>query len=155
VFEYLNNPKRPIKGYHALVFRRFESREVVEQKVEQELQFEPGTYNVRVNTMPPWNVSFDLEFGTQYGVTIPEEGELIIANTRPLGKVTLYYPYGDRFREFYKCTLNGDGTPIQIKVLPGTYKAGYKKNSGIPLEEETMEVFKVTSNNVTNLDLNK
>lgn len=155
LFSYKGNPKRPIKGYKVLVIRRFEARPVVEQKIEQELQYEPGTYNIRINTLPPWNMSFELEMGTVRGEEIPEEGELIIANTKPLGKVTLYYPIGDSFREFYKVTLNGDGTPIKLLVLPGTYKAGYKKNQNDPLAEETMEVFQVTSNNVTNLDLNQ
>jgi len=155
VFSYKDNPKRQIKGYTVLVLRRFESRPAVEQKIEQELQYEPGTYNIRINTLPPWNMSFTLEMGTIRGEEIPEEGELVILNNKPLGKVTLYYPYGDRFRQFYSLVLTGDGVPIKLKVLPGTYKAGYKLNPQLPLEEETMEVFKVTSNNVTNLDLNK
>jgi hypothetical protein len=155
VFSYKGNPTRQIKGYTVLVLRRFESRPPVEQKIEQELQYEPGTYNIRINTLPPWNMSFTLEMGTIRGEEIPEEGDLVILNNKPLGKVTLYYPYGDRFRQFYSLVLNGDGIPIKLKVLPGTYKAGYKLNPQLPLEEETMEVFKVTSNNVTNLDLNK
>ncbi len=155
LFSYKDNPKRQIKGYNVLVMRRFESRPVVEQKIEQELQYEPGTYNIRINTLPPWNMSFTLEMGTKRLEEIPEEGDLVIDNTKALGKVTLYYPYGDRFRSFYTAVLNGDGNPIKLKVLPGSYKAGYKQNPQLPLEEETMEEFKVTSNNVTNLELNK
>lgn len=155
VFSYKDNPKRQISGYMALVFRRFESQPSVEQRVEQELHYEPGTYNVRINTLPPWNKSFDLDIGTIYGVEIPEEGDLVIANDKPIGKINLYYPIGDRFRPFYNAVLNGNGTPIRLKVLPGTYKLGYKKNPQIPLEEETMQVFTVTSNNVTNLEIIK
>ncbi len=155
VFSYPDGVKKQFKDYTALVFRRFESRPVVEQKVSQEFKYEPGTYNVRINTLPPWIKSFDLNFGETYGVVVPEEGDLVIANNQFIGKVVLYYPMGDQFRPFHTLTLDGSGKPITLKVLPGTYKAGYKKNPQIPLDEEIRQEFRVTSNNVTNLELIK
>ncbi|MBL7682532.1 MAG: VWA domain-containing protein [Flavipsychrobacter sp.] len=155
IFFYEGNPKRPMKDYMALVSRRFAAMERVEQKVSEEIPYEPGTYNVRVNTNPPWNVSFDIELGTAHGVAIPEEGDLILSNNSPIGKVTFYYPLGDKFRPFTTINLDGGGKQYTFRILPGKYKAGYKKNPNLPLEEETMVEFTIKSNNVTNLELTK
>jgi hypothetical protein len=150
-FAYLGNGKRPMTDYKASVVKRFDSAPVVYQKTTERIEYEPGTYFVEVNTLPPWRKSFDLDFGTIHGIEIPEEGDLIIDNSKQLGKVSLYYPYGDKFRIFYSLNVDGSGKELKLKVLPGTYRAGYKKNPNLPYAEETMVDFSVTSNNVTNL----
>lgn len=150
-FAYQGNAKRPMTDYKASVVKRFDSAPVVYQKTTERIEYEPGTYFVEVNTLPPWRKSFDLDFGTIHGIEIPEEGYLIIDNSKPLGKVNLEYPYGDRFRTFYSLNVDGSGKELKLKILPGTYRAGYKKNPNLPYAEETMVDFSVTSNNVTNL----
>ncbi len=156
VFGYEGNDKRKITGYVAKVSRRFDRNATpVLQSVSEERAYEPGTYNVIIETLPPFNRTFDLDIGTQKGIVIPEEGDLVIANDTKIGKVTLYYPIGDRFRAFMSINLDGSGTSHAFRVLPGTYKAGYKKNPELPLQEETMVEFTVKSNIVTNLELTK
>lgn len=150
-FAYQGNAKRPMTDYKASVVKRFDSAPVIYQKTTERIEYEPGTYFVEVNTLPPWRKSFDLDFGTIHGIEIPEEGDLIIDNSKQLGKVSLYYPYGDKFRIFYSLNVDGSGKELKLKVLPGTYRAGYKKNPNLPYAEETMVDFSVTSNNVTNL----
>ncbi|OSZ82616.1 hypothetical protein CAP35_04945 [Chitinophagaceae bacterium IBVUCB1] len=156
VFGYEGNDKRKITGYVAKVSRRFDRNVTpVLQSVAEERAYEPGTYNVIIETLPPFNRTFDLEIGTQKGIMIPEEGDLVIANNTRIGKVTLYYPIGDRFRPFLSINIDGNGTAHAFRMLPGTYKAGYKKNPELPLQEETMVEFTVKSNIVTNLELTK
>lgn len=156
VFGYEGNDKRKITGYIAKVSRRFDRNATpVLQSVSEERAYEPGTYNVIIETLPPFNRTFDLDIGTQKGIIIPEEGDLVIANNTKIGKVTLYYPIGDRFRAFMSINLDGSGTSHAFRVLPGTYKAGYKKNPELPLQEETMVEFTIKSNIVTNLELTK
>lgn len=156
VFGYEGNDKRKITGYIAKVSRRFDRNATpVLQSVSEERAYEPGTYNVIIETLPPFNRTFDLDIGTQKGIIIPEEGDLVIANNTKIGKVTFYYPIGDRFRAFMSINLDGSGTSHAFRVLPGTYKAGYKKNPELPLQEETMVEFTIKSNIVTNLELTK
>lgn len=156
IFSYDGNPKRLMTDYVAVVAKRFDATSAaVQQPTSKELEYEPGTYNIKVNTLPPWNKTIYHEIGSDYNLVIPEEGDLIIDNSIALGKVNLYYPYGDKFRTFLTLQIDGSGTPIKLRVLPGSYKAGYKKNPNLPLEEETVVNFTVKSNNVTNLELTK
>lgn len=156
IFSYDGNPKRLMTDYVAVVAKRFDATSAaVQQPTSKELEYEPGTYNIKVNTLPPWNKTIYHEIGSDYNLVIPEEGDLIVDNTTALGKVNLYYPYGDKFRIFLTLQIDGSGTPIKLRVLPGSYKAGYKKNPNLPMEEETVVNFTVKSNNVTNLELTK
>jgi len=156
IFSYDGNAKRLMTDYVAVVAKRFDATSAaIQQPTTKELEYAPGTYNIKVNTLPPWNKTIYHEIGTDYNLVIPEEGDLIIANNAALGKVNLYYPYGDKFRTFLTLQIDGSGAPIKLRVLPGTYKAGYKKNPNMPLEEETVVNFTVKSNNVTNLELTK
>lgn len=156
IFSYDGNPKRLMTDYVAVVAKRFDATSAaVQQPTSKELEYEPGTYNIKVNTLPPWNKTIYHEIGSDYNLVIPEEGDLIIDNNTALGKVNLYYPYGDKFRTFLTLQIDGSGTPIKLRVLPGSYKAGYKKNPNLPMEEETLANFTVKSNNVTNLELTK
>lgn len=156
IFSYDGNPKRLMTDYVAVVAKRFDATSAaLQQPTSKELEYEPGTYNIKVNTLPPWNKTIYHEIGSDYNLVIPEEGDLIIANNTALGKVNLYYPYGDKFRTFLTLQIDGSGNAIKLRVLPGTYKAGYKKNPNLPMEEETLVNFTVKSNNVTNLELTK
>lgn len=156
IFTYDGNPKRLMTDYMALVSKRFDANvSPKEQPTTKELEYEPGTYNVRVNTLPPWNKTIYHEIGSDYNIVIPEEGDLLLANNSPVGKVTFYYPIGDKFRPFTTINLDGGGKQHTFRILPGKYKAGYKKNPNLPLEEETMVEFTIKSNNVTNLELTK
>jgi len=156
IFSYDGNPKRLMTDYVAVVAKRFDATSAaLQQPTSKELEYEPGTYNIKVNTLPPWNKTIYHEIGSDYNLVIPEEGDLIIANNTALGKVNLYYPYGDKFRTFLTLDIDGSGNAIKLRVLPGTYKAGYKKNPNLPMEEETLVNFTVKSNNVTNLELTK
>ncbi len=156
IFSYDGNSKRLMTDYVAVVAKRFDATSAaIQQPTTKELEYAPGTYNIKVNTLPPWNKTIYHEIGTDYNLVIPEEGDLIIDNSIALGKVNLYYPYGDKFRTFLTLQIDGSGTPIKLRVLPGSYKAGYKKNPNLPLEEETVVNFTVKSNNVTNLELTK
>lgn len=148
-FAYRDNPKRAVE-YTATVFHRFSTSPVVRQKCTQELFYEPGTYHVEINTLPPFKRTFDLNFGEQYQVEIPEEGQLVITNTNSIGRVVLYYPFGDQFRTFYSLQVSGNGEEQKLTLLPGTYKAGFRKT---PNSEQTIVDFVITSNNVTNLEL--
>lgn len=152
-FQYEGNSRKPVEGYIATIVKRFDVAPIVSQKTTEELEYEPGTYLAEINTLPPSRKSFDLDFGTSHGITILEEGELVLDNSKPLGKVNLYYPWGDQFRLFYTANLDGSGNPIKLKILRGFYRAGFKKNPNQPYAEETLTDFTITSNNVTNLEL--
>ncbi len=148
-FNYKNNPNRPLE-YVATVYHRFSNDPLVRQKCTQELFYEPGTYHVEINTLPPFKRTFDLNFGEAYGIEVPEEGDLLITNTNYIGKVSLYYPFGDQFRIFYTLNVEGSAEGVKLTLLPGTYKAGFKKNGDA---DQTVVEFAITSKNVTNLEL--
>jgi hypothetical protein len=150
LFSYEGNPKRPVSEYTAIVNRRFEPGPTIKQACTQELEYDPGTYYIEVNTKPVFKRNFDLDFGTQYNIFIPEDGFLNITNTNNLGKVDLYCPLGDVFVKFDQVLVNSSSGGQKLVLQPGTYEARYNRTPG---SDQTIMKFRIFSNKTTDLQL--
>jgi hypothetical protein len=148
IFSYEGNPNRPVSEYVAIVNRRFAPGPTIRQGCTQEFEYEPGTYYIEINTLPAHKRNFDLDFGSQYDIRIPEDGFLNITNTNNVGKVDLYCPLGDTFVKFHQIEVNGSAGGQKVTIQPGTYEAHFVKYTGAA---ETKIKFKINSNNTTDL----
>jgi hypothetical protein len=150
-FEYEGNKNRPVKEYTALVSNRFsQNRTNTKQPCDTKLPYEPASYHVEVNTMPPSMYFLDLETGVTKVILIPENGTLKISNTNPVGMVELFYQLGDAYKHFKNMNLNGNVAAQQIELLPGNYQIRYTHPS---TRKQTVTPFRIISLRDTNLEL--
>lgn len=153
-FVYLNNPKRPVKEYDALITKRFDGRvPATKQHCTAELEYEPGNYYGEVNTLPVTRFNTDIDFGGETVVAIQEPGFLEIVNPNNYGKVILYYQLGEKFLSFY--TFNTANMPKTepLDLRPGPYEAHFIKTPNIPYSKETVIPFTIKSNENTQITL--
>ncbi len=148
IFTYEGNPDRPVSEYTAIVNRRFAPGPTIQQKCTQELEYEPGTYYIEVNTLPAFKRNFDLDVGAQYDVRVPEDGFLNITNTNNVGRVNFYCPLGDTYVRFYQMDVHGSATGQKLTLQPGAYEARFVKYPGA---SETKIRFRIISNQTTDL----
>lgn len=127
-FQYEPNNARPVKEYRALVSDRFSrNRSVTEQPCDTKEFYEPASYHVEVNTLPPTMYFLDLEMGVTKVISIPENGKLKITNTSLVGRIELYYQLGDAFKFFHTMVVGGNAGKKELELLPGMYQARYVK----------------------------
>jgi len=148
IFSYEGNPDRPVSEYSAIVNRRFAPGPTIKQGCTQEFEYDPGTYYIEVNTLPPHKRNFDLEFGSQYDIRIPEDGFLNVTNTNNVGKVDLYYMLGDTYVKFHQIEVKGSAGGQKLTLQPNTYEAHFTKFNGAP---ETKVKFRILSNKTTDV----
>lgn len=153
IFTYQGNPDRPVSEYVAIVNRRFEAGPTIRQKCTQELEYEPGTYYIEVNTLPVFKRNLDLEFDYIYDLQIPEDGMVNFTNAAAVGKVRLFMPLGDKFLQFHTLEVPGSEEGQKLKLQPGTYEAHFIKNPKLPLQDDTVIRFNIRSNMVTDVEL--
>lgn len=150
-FAYLNNKNRPVKEYQAFVSNRFsQTREVTTQPCEKLYFYEPGSYHLEVNTLPPTMYFLDLEIGVTKLVNIPETGTLNITNTEPGGKIQLFYQDGNLYKTFYTMNITGNTALQTLEILPGLYQVRYnvRGESG-----DRVIPFNIKSNMTTNIKI--
>jgi len=150
-FAYLNNKKRPVKEYQAFVSNRFsQTREVTTQPCDKLYFYEPGSYHLEVNTLPPTMYFLDLEIGVTKLVNIPETGTFSISNTTPAGKVELFYQDGNIYKPFYNINVTGNPAQQSAEILPGLYQVRYM----IRGEQKPRVIpFSIKSNMTTQLEI--
>jgi hypothetical protein len=126
------NKKRPVSKYFAQVKRNFVPQPMIEQRCDTILPYPPGNYHVEINTMPVSVRSLDLNFGEikELGIDVP--GTVRFTNTNSLGKVSLYYPLGDRYVQFWQMNITGNPSSQVLELKPGPYEAHYSLAPGLP-----------------------
>lgn len=124
--------KRPVSKYFAQVKRNFVPQPMVEQRCDTILPYPPGNYHVEINTMPVSVRSLDLNFGEikELGIDVP--GTVRFANTNTLGKITLFYPLGDRYVQFWQMNITGNPASQVLELKPGPYEVHYSLAPGLP-----------------------
>lgn len=145
------DPKKPVDKYQAQVKRNFVPQPMVQQDCDTVLPYPPGNYHIEVNTLPVSVRSVDLAFGAVVIIPIDVPGTIQFTNTNPLGKVTLYYPLGDRYVQFYKMDINGNPALQSVEVKPGPYEVHYSLSPGLP---EKVFKFQIKSNETVVAELN-
>jgi len=150
-FQYEPTSTRPVKEYRALVSDRFsQQRSVTEQPCDTKLFYEPASYHVEVNTMPPTMYFLDLEMGVTKVITIPENGTLKITNSAAIGRVELYYQLGDAYKFFHYMVINGNPASQELGLLPGAYQVRYIKPGST---QQVVVPFRIISLRNTPLEL--
>lgn len=150
-FAYANNAKRPMKEYQAFVSNRFsQTREVTTQPCDKLYFYEPGSYHLEVNTMPPTMYFLDLEIGLTKLVSIPETGTLNITNTDPGGKIQLFYQDGNLYKTFYTMSISGNTALQTLEILPGLYQIRYNVRGEAG---DRVIPFNIKSNMTTNIKI--
>lgn len=150
-FQYQNNASRPVKEYVALVSDRFSSnRTNTKQPCDTKVYYEPASYHVEVNTLPPSMYFLDLEFGVTKLITIPENGTIAFTNTNRVGRVELFYQLGDAYKFFYKMDILGQVNNQKLELLPGNYQVRYI--SPVDNQPKTY-LFRITSLKQTSVEL--
>lgn len=151
-FAYMGNRTRPME-YKAVVNRRFSNAPDILQSCTQKLPYEPGTYYVEINTLPPSKFSIDMSFGALYELQIQEPGFLQISNNSPYGTIHIQYEHGDKFETFYNMKISGNVASQKIEMLPGRYKVIFPTNPQMPQMGTKIIDFKIFSNQTTEVEL--
>jgi hypothetical protein len=151
--EYYDAPGRPVSEFEALVNIRFEPGPTIRQRCTAELEYPPGSYYIEVNTMPITRYSVPIDFGATSVVYLPEPGYVQFTNAEPKGKVSLFAPLGDKFVRFVDVNVTGNQATQKLMLKPGKYEAHWVKTPNMPYASETVEIFNVQSNSVTEVEL--
>lgn len=144
------DPKKPVDKYQAQVKRNFVPQPMVQQDCDTVLPYPPGNYHIEINTLPVSVRSVDLSFGAVVIIPIDVPGTLQITNTNAIGKVTLYYPLGDRYVQFHKMDVNGNPGLQSVEIKPGPYEIHYSLVPGLP---EKVLKFRINSNETFTTEL--
>jgi hypothetical protein len=157
-FRYDNNPKRPVDEFQAVVNPRFENRnKTVVQECRDKLFYAPATYYVEINTMPTTRFAMvELDFGVQKVIKIPEPGFLQINNTSNMGRIEFYHNLNDKYVRFHTMKITGNIIDQKIMLQPsrrGPYKVVFYKDIRMPAAGTKEIMFRVKSNEITQLTL--
>lgn len=152
-FEYYDAPGRPVSEFEALVNIRFEPGPTIRQHCTAELEYPPGSYYIEVNTMPITRYSVPIDFGATSVVYLPEPGYVQFTNSEPKGRVSLFAPLGDKFVRFVDVNVTGNPASQKLMLKPGKYEAHWVKTPNMPYASETVEIFNVQSNSITEVEL--
>lgn len=144
------NAKKPVDKYLAQVKRNFVPQPTITQKCDTILPYPPGNYHIEINTLPVSVRSVDLVFGALITIPIDVPGMVQFTNSNNLGKVTLYYPLGDKYLKFWQINISGNPSTQSLELKPGPYEAHYTLAPGLP---EKVIKFQVTSDQTTNVEL--
>lgn len=147
-FQYRGNPKRPVSEYTARINQSVAGGPLFTQRCDEVLEYDPGQYNIQINTLPPTTASLpELKFGEVTVIDIEENGTLAIENNFK-GIVQLWSLVGANYEPFYDFKLNGNPAEQKLELLPGTYKVFFFKDG----KEQEMK-FQIKSNAETLLTL--
>ncbi len=147
-FQYQNNPNRPVTEYTARINQSVAGGPLFTQRCDEILEYDPGQYNIVINTLPPTTASLpELKFGETTVIDIKENGTLVIGNSFK-GIVQLWSLVGANYEPFYDFRLNGNPADQKLGLLPGSYKVFFFKDG----KEQEMK-FKINSNEETSLTL--
>ncbi len=147
-FQYQNNPNRPVSEYTARINQSVAGGPLFTQRCDEILEYDPGQYNIVINTLPPTTASLpELKFGETTVIDIKENGTLAIGNSFK-GVVQLWSLVGANYEPFYDFRLNGNPAEQKLDLLPGSYKVFFFKDG----KEQEMK-FKIKSNEETSLTL--
>lgn len=150
-FQYENNKDRPVKEYVALVSDPFSrTRTNTKQPCDTKMYYDPASYHVEVNTLPPTMYFLDLDFGVIKMITIPENGTLHVTNTNRVGRIELFYQLGDAYKFFYKMDIMGQVDQQKLDMLPGHYQIRYYAPG---TTEPKTKLYKVDALKVTTVEL--
>ncbi len=151
-FAYIGNSKRPVE-FNAVVKRLFSQDPTVVQKCIEKNPYEPGNYNVRIETLPPSRFTTDITFNAITELQIPEPGFLQISNATPRGKVVLQTVLGDQFVSFYDMNITGNVLNQKVEIQPGVYKIIFLTDPNIAQRGSKEIEFRVKSNLTTTIEL--
>lgn len=153
-FEYKDNPDRPVSEYMARVSQRSGSTNR-EQRCDEELPYEPGSYHIIVNTQPLSHFYVDLDMSSTTSITIPEPGYVKFNTDAQRSTIELYEPKGDRYLRFMGVDV-GSSVPAdsqKVQLNPGPYEVHFLKNPKMPSAGERVVPFTVKSNGTIEVDL--
>ncbi|MBP6455097.1 MAG: VWA domain-containing protein [Chitinophagaceae bacterium] len=151
-FAYIGNAKRPVE-FNAVVKRLFSQDPTVVQKCIEKNPYEPGNYNVRIETLPPSRFTTDITFNAITELQIPEPGYLQISNSTPRGKVVLQTVLGDQYVSFFDMNITGNVLNQKIEIQPGVYKIIYLADPNVAQLGSKEIEFRVKSNLTTTVEL--
>lgn len=147
-FEYKGNPGRPVSEYTARINQSVAGGPLFTQKCDEILEYDPGQYNILINTLPPKTESLpELNFGEVTVIRIEETGTLAIGNSFK-GIVQLWSLVGANYEPFYDFRLTGNPADQKVDLQPGNYKVFFFKDG----KEQEMK-FQIKSNAETSLTL--
>jgi len=147
-FQYKDNPSRPVSEYTARINQSVAGGPLFTQRCDEILEYDPGQYNILINTLPPTTASLpELKFGETTVIDIKENGTLAIGNGFK-GVVQLWSLVGGNYEPFYDFRLNGNPADQKLGLLPGSYKVFFFKDG----KEQEMK-FQIKSNEETSLTL--
>jgi hypothetical protein len=153
-FAYSKNPKRTPSDLSVKVWLKgTDSSKAVNYTADEARYFEPGEYEIEVNTYPITRVTAKVSFGEEARVDVPEAGKLEITNTQTIGNGRLAVIENGQPRPITTMVLNGNPVSQQLSLLPGTYAIAYNPDPSNPNTEDNYVMFEIRSNTSTQLKL--
>ncbi len=153
-FTYSRNPKRPVNDLSVKVWRKgTDSTRAMSYTADEGRYFEPGDYEIEINTYPITRVQATISFGEEARVDIPESGKLEITNTQVIGNGRLAVIENGQPKPITTMVLNGNPVSQQLSLLPGTYAIAYNPDPANPNTEDNYVMFEIRSNTNTQLKL--
>jgi hypothetical protein len=153
-FRYEGKPKQKVTEYVAKVsLSNMLASEKMVQPCSKEGAYQPGTYDVEINTLPVTRFTVDIDWRSMTEIQLTESGGLQIANRDSLGTVMLYRYVGRKAERFYELNVPGDTTRQKRRLKPGAYEAQWTGKPGTNGGAEHSLRFEVRSNETTRLVL--
>lgn len=152
-FEYVGHPERPVSEFSVEVDEILVPGPIYKQKCTERVEYDPGSYRITYNTLPPIRQDLDVYFGAEYVLRIDVPGFLQITNTNNLGKIALYYTNGDRFKIFHTVNVTGNLADQKVRLQPGRYRLSYRKNPQFAATEDKVMEFMIKSDTITEINI--
>lgn len=125
-FEYVNNTSRTISEFNATVtLRDPANRRTIIQKCTEKLRYEPGNYQVEINTFPKDVRNVDLDNGEKV-IRIWQPGFVIVWPTKGVDSVTFYENPGKNHTAIETFSM-ADPALRHLQIQPGRYEARFHK----------------------------
>jgi hypothetical protein len=154
-FAYKEPPNTAIKeGWTATVTERNKTQgRVQDQRMNEQIKYEPGNYHIEINTFPREIRNVDLDFDNETVITVDHPGfAKFVPTDAKTQSVTLYQRLGDKFLAFYTLDLN-DPKAQHLSIQPNEYQAHFQKGPGGGYTNERVVVFRVKPNEETVVEL--
>jgi hypothetical protein len=155
-FAYSDAPTRPVAEFKAVVTRLNAppgQDRVQSQKCNEMIEYEPGAYQVEINTLPKDTRIIDVDFNEDTVLKILQPGYGVFSSV-PLDKhfVKLFYEKQGKYYFFYTLDVN-DPESQHLHLQPGAYQVHYEKGRKGTTAPDLVVSFTIIANIDTKVDM--
>jgi len=153
-FVYNGAPERPVKEFRAHIVQTNKPQgRVVDQLCTDLIVYEPGKYQVDLNTFPKESREIDMDFDeeTEFAIDQPGFGTFLGSELKK-HFVELYQKTGKDYTRFYTLDVN-DPESKRLRIQPGEYQVRYQTGAERTVSPVITLPFTITAAKETVIEL--